>query len=921
MITLRKHLFALTLLVATCYAVLAQNAILTGTVQDTQGEPIEAVSVMAHYATGGAAQSLSDKQGHYTLSIEKPENLRLVFQKEDYQPYYISINYPASESYVQIGSVTMELLPIQATATDLAAFLVEELESSHGEGASLAPMLSASRDPFNGVAGYQFSPMRFRARGYDAQYQPQYLNGLQMNDMNSGWSQWALWNGLNNAVVNQEQINGLNPASFTFGNVGGAVNISTRASLFRAGTRLTYSLSNRTYNHRVMATYATGLRPNGWALALSVSRRWGNHGYVMGQFYDAYGYFLGLEKQFSRNHAIMLTVLAAPTQRGVASASTQEAYDLAGGNYYNPNIGMQNGRWRNARVKNNHEPLIQLQHMYKWGDIATLTTAVGYRFGYNAYSALNWNNAPDPRPDYYRYLPSYYGYMTETPDEEMQAIYRDLWRGERNIRYINWESMYDLNRNNYQHIYDAEGKLLAEGRRSEYVVEDRRQDQKQWNAATNLNLLLNDVLRLDMGAHFRHNRTANFNVLKDLLGGDFWYDIDKFSERDFPGDPSKAQPDLNNPHRIVREGDIYGHNYIAATQNGGFFTTLSYSGRYLEAFLSGDIGATSIWREGRQRRGLFPDNSYGRSDVLTFINGGGKLGMTYKITGHHFLSLNGAFMQEAPYFRQLFISPRTRSSHVNNPRGERIASADISYNLRSPYVKARVTLFYTHFWDGMRSMNFYDDGHRAFSNYIVTGVDRRHMGLEAGAEVKITPALTVGAVFTTGQYRYANNPEYLQTVDNNEQVLEQARVYWKGFHVSGTPQTAANINFRYNTPFYLYFGMDANYFGRTFIDINPVIRTDKGRAQLADEFISQERFKGGFTLDANAGYSWRIKHGTFLRINLSVTNILNNKNMKSGGYEQLRIRHSKDGKMMRPFDSRYFYMYGTNFFLNLSLQF
>ena len=218
-------------------------------------------------------------------------------------------------------------------------------------------------------------------------------------------------------------------------------------------------------------------------------------------------------------------------------------------------------------------------------------------------------------------------------------------------------------------------------------------------------------------------------------------------------------------------------------------------------------------------------------------------------------------------------------------------------------------------------MSFYDDGYRAFSNYVLTNIESTHMGVEAGMEFKITPALTAIAVVSYGQYRYANNPDYVQTVDNSQKLLEQDRVYWKGFHVSGTPQTAANLSVSYQFPFYMWAGLDLNYFGRSFISLNPIRRTDKARASLDYDYVRQEVFPGGFTLDANVGYSWRIKSGVYLRLNLSASNLLNTKNLRSGGYEQLRVRYTKEGKMMRPFDSRYFYMYGTTFFFNAALQF
>jgi hypothetical protein len=33
--------------------------------------------------------------------------------------------------------------------------------------------------------------------------------------------------------------------------------------------------------------------------------------------------------------------------------------------------------------------------------------ATSFRFGKNGYSALTWYDGADPRPDYYRYMPSY----------------------------------------------------------------------------------------------------------------------------------------------------------------------------------------------------------------------------------------------------------------------------------------------------------------------------------------------------------------------------------------------------------------------------------------------------------------------------------------------------------------------------------
>ncbi|HCY89994.1 MAG TPA: hypothetical protein DHV17_07020, partial [Chitinophagaceae bacterium] len=58
---------------------------------------------------------------------------------------------------------------------------------------------------------------------------------------------------------------------------------------------------------------------------------------------------------------------------------------------------------------------------------------------------------------------------------------------------------------------------------------------------------------------------------------------------------------------------------------------------------------------------------------------------------------------------------------------------------------------------------------------------------------------------------------------------------------------------------------------------------------------------------------------TFLVFNLGVNNILNNKNVVSGGFEQLRFDFSE--KNTQKFPDRRFFNYGINFFASVGLRF
>ena len=84
---------------------------------------------------------------------------------------------------------------------------------------------------------------------------------------------------------------------------------------------------------------------------------------------------------------------------------------------------------------------------------------------------------------------------------------------------------------------------------------------------------------------------------------------------------------------------------------------------------------------------------------------------------------------------------------------------------------------------------------------------------------------------------------------------------------------------------------------------------------------AQEKFKPAFLLNASIGKSWYIDRKYNFGFSLNIQNITNNKNVKTGGYEQTRLIDSKSMERYYRFDSKYFYMQGINYMLNLYFRF
>ncbi len=807
------------------------------------------------------------------------------------------------------------------TQAPVAIITLDDLEGNEAQSDNVATLLQASRDPFLSTAGYVFGQAHFRVRGLPSEYSTISINGIQLNDMESGRVFWSTWGGLNDVTRYKDIKSGVKYQDFSFGDIGGATNIEIRPSLFRKGTKISYSLANRSYRNRLMATTSTGLMPNGWAFTFSGSHRWAQEGYVEGTFYDGYSYLFSGEKKLNDNHSITFTIFGAPTKRGKAGISTQEAYDLAGTNYYNPYWGYQNGKKRNARVSDIHKPVIMLNDYFTINEKTKLQTGLTYTFGKVKSSRLDWYDAKDPRPDYYKNLPSYYYYY----DPYIYQQQLNDWTNDVNVRQLNWDFYYFANSKNLYTLENVDGISgnNITGNRSKYIIADGVKNEK--------NLILNSILKHEVneniylvsGIDIDFYKGDHYNELEDLLGGDFWVDVDKFAERDFE-DISMAQSDLNHPNRIVKEGDIFGYHYEANIRNADIYTQAKFSFGKLNYYTGLKLSYTTFWRNGLMKNGKFPDNSYGESKHQNFFNYSLKGGVTYQITGRHFITANMMYETKAPFFRNSYLSPRTRNTAVENLQSETIYGGDLNYYIRLPYITGRLTGYYVKFQNQTTIRSFYHDEYQSFINYIMTGIDKQHIGAELGLDIKVSPTLTVSIVGAKGEYRYTSRPHATVVRDNSEEIIAQDKtVYWKNYYVGNTPQTAASLGIKYRSPKYWFAGIDADYLADNYIVINPERRTIEAVDNLLptdpqwEQMLSQEKFDNFYTFNLFAGKSWKVMKKYYVAINLSVNNLLNNTDNRIGGYEQYRYNINN----MDKFPPKYMYMYGRTYFLNVNLRF
>lgn len=936
---MKKIFLFLILGLMTSFGLYAQTGSVSGKVKNGElGQLMEGVQVQL---LGTNKLVYTNAEGEFQIS-EVPAGKHLIEVNHDgFESLSVAVSVTEGKN-TSLGTLVLQVNSLLQSIEeiDVASIADQEVDVEAGDMYS-SGLLNSRKDPFNAATAYTFSSARFRRKGYGSEETGLFFNGIPMNNMENGRAYWYLWGGLNDVTRNQTITDGLNPIANGFGGFGGSVNINTKASDYRKGTKVVYSASNRSYRNRLMITHSTGLMDNGWAFTASISKRWAKQGYIKGTSYDAYGYFLSALKKINDKHSIGLTVFGAPSERGGSGASTQAAYDIVGSNFYNPNWGWQDGKKRNAKMQKTHIPMAILKHYWDLNSKTKITTSVAFLKGRSGRTALNWIDAPDPRPDYYRNLPIY---PSNEYNQEVAAHFKANSQ-------INWDAMYRANQyNNPDYTKVIDGKTVNYGKAARYMVEDRRRDVEQIVADINVKHELNDNIELIGGANYNSYKARTYTVVDDLLGADFVWNLDKFATRQDPSiiysadrRTERAQNDLDyfrehGEAEKLTKGDVYGHDYDAHVDKISGFAQANFSYSKFDYYASASVMRTTMWRDSKVRKGLFPDNSKGKSKKLNYTNFGVKAGATYKMDGKNFFSANAGYMTKAPTYRNLYLSPRTRHTSLKDKgqdKDEKIMTFDLGYAYRSQQLKVQASAYVTKFEDQTKTLGFYHDESKTFVNSIQSGVDKLHKGIELGFDYKIIDELSLVGAAAIGKHTIESRPLLTMIADNadtyakdaaDEEIVDRP-VYVKGYKETGYPQQAYTLGLKYSSSKYWWAGVNVNHFRDMYLNYSPLRRTVQATdiynddAALKRLVTKQHKLDNEFTVDFNIGKSWRIDWKYYINVNLSVNNILDNTDFVTGGYEQSRMKN--DGKLsdISQFPPKLYYAYGRNFFLNVSFRF
>ena len=937
---MRNKLFSLMCVLALSLTAFAQTSLKGRVIDEATQTPVVGAKVTL------ANQNIStttNAAGEFSLLYLDAMDEEVVIEADGYVAALELINLQADQANKMDDVVLQQDIVTQTQDEILLNLTEEEMTDDEGRSQAQASSSSASTDVFNSNTSFAWSTARYRNRGYQSTAESYYIEGLNFNSAERGQFNYSAMGGLNDASRYKEVLNPIEATNFTFGGLGQSTNYLMGASRYAQGWKVGVAGTNRNYKARVNATYASGVLKNGWAFTGQLAYRFSpyvdNKGIIgEGIKYYSLGYFFTAERIWD-NARLKLITFGAPTERGQNAAVTQEVYDLTGSNNYNPYWGYQNGKVRNSRIVKSYDPTVIAAYEYKIDEQQHLKVAAGYHYSMYSNSALNFYNAPDPRPDYYRNLPSFMwdgqianpnseasagqlfdengkhypwglfigedmkgnslgsGFIGNdgnlvgpSVDQDQYNKLVDLWKARDNkTTQIDWENIYASNYANNANDPNASAR---------YILERRHNDIQEANASFNYVNTQYDHLKMTLGVEGKFSQGIHYKTLDDLLGGNQWLDVDAFADRDIKELASNSgftQEDIANVRKneiagdynqvVKADGRRFGYDYRinmgnlkAWFQNEWTFnevdlyygiafdyksmqrTTNMLNGR---AWYLTKVAEERAIGDGSNKYLYYGHNAYESikaaeaagtlkagttyvGDAHHFLDPAFKFGVNYKINGRNRLKLNAIAETRAPYARDAYISQRVHDRVVSNiythdnakslvdfyAASEKVASADLTYEFNYPIIRGRITGFFTQSWNGTELNGYYDDEARTFVNQALTGIDKRYMGIEAAAAVKLGTYLTLTGVASVGDYRYTSDAKAIQSAENGmpmtqnlstkELIFEtEDKVLLKGVKLATGPQVNASLKLSFFHPKMWFADVTVSYHDWNYLSVAP----------------------------------------------------------------------------------------------------
>jgi len=418
-------------------------------------------------------------------------------------------------------------------------------------------------------------------------------------------------------------------------------------------------------------------------------------------------------------------------------------------------------------------PVLSIRYEKKWIDKATVQINLGLALGEQGTSQLDWTSSADPRPDYYRYLPSY------SKDSNMQIQLNKWFESNPQALQIDFDRIRKIN-------------MASLSKRSFYIINKNVSNIISVRASALYKFQLNNYWSTNAGIQIARDEIQYFNVIDNLLGGQFFYNYNGWVIDD--GLVNSFQNNIQSPDQKIKEGERWGPNYeLQSMQAMSWLQVKNTSPRW--EFSTGLNYATGLFqRNGLNQNGLFVNNSLGRSSLFYFPSIGYKGEVLYKFSGRIYARSIFFNQQYAPNAASVFLDPSLHAFQTPFLLPLLKNGIDLSLYFRGVDTKIMLSAYFQGVKNESEKRFFYHDKYNAFVYGVVGQKQSIYQGLESSVETLLFNFLQLEMSINLGKYFISNNPLYEILLANDMYKVESGLLKLKNLPASTSPEITEAVS-------------------------------------------------------------------------------------------------------------------------------
>lgn len=370
---------------------------------------------------------------------------------------------------------------------------------------------------------------------------------------------------------------------------------------------------------------------------------------------------------------------------------------------------------------------------------------------------------------------------------------------------------------------------------SKNIILDYLSGHTQMGAITTADYALTDAWKLSAGLQYQYYDTWSKMEVLDMLGGEVF----KLYGSDY------------------RLGDQIGSAYGRTTHHASGYV----QGQYQSEALTANLGVSAF------------NGNYQRHNDLTGETSDWATGWGYSVKGGIFvpmpvgkggLYVNAGYNSRLPYASTYLASSDLKIT--NDIINEKNLMAELGYRTSWAGGGLDASAYIASWRDRTLSVSIQNRTNQAKENFLVTGLDALHMGIEVSAHHQLTHWLRAKVYAMLASWRWQGDGDAHVYDKYTNEDLGGYTIYCDGLHVGDAPQTQLGAQLQARLPYGLQATLGWQCNARMYADFEPKNRTDKN--DVADSY----RIPSYHLIDANL--SWERSFGrTSLQVFVSGTNL------------------------------------------------